>query len=532
MTDTVSAAALKQMLLDDDELALLDVREEGVFARAHLLYACPLPLSRFELRIADLVPRRSVRIVLCDGREGLADKAAARLRQFGYRDVSILGGGINSWKDAGYELFNGVNVPSKAFGEFIEHEYHTPSISADELKAKLDAGENLVVLDSRPAEEYEAMSIPAAICVPGAELVYRVRDIAPSPDTLVVVNCAGRTRSIIGAQSLINAATPNPVAALRNGTMGWHLGGYELEHGMDRHAPEVAPDRLISAQAAAAKVGEHFGVEHIDVATLDSWRSESNERSLYMLDVRNPEEYEAGHLPGSISAPGGQLVQATDRYVGTLRARLVLIDDTGVRATMTASWLKQMGSADVAVLDNGLTNHDLEKGPRAVPVLGFDDVDVDKVSPQALIQLSAGGVTVIDLSSSRNYYKRHIPESWFALRSRLATALAKLPAAPLLVLTSEDGVLARLAAPEAAALSATPVKVLDGGNAAWAAAGLALAQGFENMASDADDVWLRPYDRDAGTDDAMQQYLSWEVGLVQQIEHDGTARFRPSKPIQ
>ena len=237
-------------------------------------------------------------------------------------------------------------------------------------------------------------------------------------------------------------------------------------------------------------------------------------------------------MPGSISAPGGQLVQATDRYVGTLRARLVLIDDTGIRATMTASWLKQMGWADVAVLDNGLTNHDLEKGPRAVPVLGFDDVDVDKVSPQALIQRSAGGVTVIDLSSSRNYYKRHIPDSWFALRSRLATALAKLPAAPLLVLTSEDGVLARLAAPEAAALSATPVKVLDGGNAAWAAAGLALAQGFENMASDADDVWLRPYDRDAGTDDAMQQYLSWEVGLVQQIEHDGTARFRPSKPFQ
>ncbi|MEE8264702.1 MAG: rhodanese-like domain-containing protein, partial [Acidiferrobacterales bacterium] len=153
MTDTVSAAALKQMLLDDDELALLDVREEGVFAHTHLLYACPLPLSRLELRIADLLPRRSVRVVLCDDGEGLADKAAARLRQFGYRDVSILGGGINSWKDAGYELFSGVNVPSKAFGEFIEHEYHTSSISADGLKAKLDAGEDLVVLDSRPAEE-------------------------------------------------------------------------------------------------------------------------------------------------------------------------------------------------------------------------------------------------------------------------------------------------------------------------------------------------------------------------------------------
>ncbi len=526
MTDTIPATVLRQMLLDEDELALLDVREQGVFAQGHLLYACPLPLSRLELHVADLVPRRSARIVLCDGGEGLADKATARLQQLGYHNVSVLGGGVNAWKDAGCELFSGVNVPSKAFGETIEHEYRTPSISAEELKAKLDAGEDLVVLDSRPMEEYQAMSIPTGVCVPGAELVYRVRDVAPSPNTLVVVNCAGRTRSIIGAQSLINAGTPNPVVALRNGTMGWHLAGYDLEHGADRRAPEVAPDRLISAQAAAAKVGERFGVGHIDKAALDLWKSESGVRSLYLLDVRDAEEYEAGHLPGSVCAPGGQLVQATDRYVGTLGARLALIDDTGVRATMTASWLKQMGWTEVAVLDNGLRDHDLEKGPRAVPVLGLDDVEVDKVSPQALIQLSAGGVTVIDLSVSRNYHKRHIPGSWFALRSRLDAALPRLPAAPLLVLASEDGVLARLAAAEVAALTATPVKVLDGGNAAWAAAGLALAQGFENMASQADDVWLRPYDRDAGTDDAMQQYLSWEVGLVQQIERDGTARFR------
>ena len=67
--------------------------------------------------------------------------------------------------------------------------------------------------------------------MPGAELVLRVRDIAPSPDTTIVVNCAGRTRSIIGAQSLINAGIPNKVVALRNGTMGWHLAGFTCDKG-------------------------------------------------------------------------------------------------------------------------------------------------------------------------------------------------------------------------------------------------------------------------------------------------------------
>ncbi|MFQ6024743.1 MAG: rhodanese-like domain-containing protein, partial [Acidiferrobacterales bacterium] len=243
------------------------------------------------------------------------------------------------------------------------------------------------------------------------------------------------------------------------------------------------------------------------------------------LDVRNPEEYEAGHLAGSVSAPGGQLVQTTDRYVGTLRSRIVLIDDTGVRATMTASWLNQMGWPEVVVLENALGHVELEKGPHVTPVLGLGDVVADEISPHALIQISAGGANVVDLSDSRNYQRRHIPGAWFALRSRLDKALTKLPPAPLLVLTSEDGVLAQFAALEAAALTSSSIKVLTGGNAAWAAAGLPLDEGLENMASEPDDAWLRPYDREAGAADAMRHYLSWEVDLVHQIKRDGTARW-------
>ena len=222
----VGAEKLRAMLLDGNELALLDVREERVFSENHLLFARSVPLSRIELRMARLVPRRTTRIVLVDDGDGLAERAAAVLARAGSIDVSLLDGGNAGWEAAGYELFSGVNVPSKAFGELVEHENGTPSISADELNALMQSGADMVVLDSRPLDEFQRVSIPTGVNVPGAELVLRVHDMAPKADTLVVVNCAGRTRSIIGAQSLINAGVPNKVVALRNGTMGWTLAGY------------------------------------------------------------------------------------------------------------------------------------------------------------------------------------------------------------------------------------------------------------------------------------------------------------------
>src|SRR5262249_16443991 len=166
------------------------------------------------LNFARLVPRRGTRIVLCDDSDGLAERAAEILARAGYTDLHALGGGVVAWAKAGFELFSGVNVPSKAFGEFLHHASRTPSISAQDLQRLVDEHSGVVVLDSRPFDEYQRVSIPSAVNVPGAELVLRIRDLAPSPDTMVVVNCAGRTRSIIGAQSLINAGVPNKVMAL------------------------------------------------------------------------------------------------------------------------------------------------------------------------------------------------------------------------------------------------------------------------------------------------------------------------------
>ncbi len=517
----LSPHALRAMLADGDELALIDVREELIFSRGHLLFARSVPLSRLELSFARLVPRPGTRIVLCDEGDGLAERAARVLACAGYGNLFVLAGGIAAWSATSLELFSGINVPSKAFGEFVEHASATPSISADDLDRLMREGADLVVLDSRPFDEYQRVSIPTGINVPGAELVLRVRDLAPSRDTLVVVNCAGRTRSIIGAQSLINAGLPNKVVALRNGTMGWSLAGRTCESGKRRRPPQLSSSALAWAKAAAAQVAGRFDIPRIDAGTLRKLR-EDRTRTLYLFDVRDPAEYEAGHVPGALSAPGGQLVQATDQYVGTLGARIVLADDAEVRAIMTASWLRQMGWQEVFVLAQA-GNETASPPPR---VLGSPPPAPLRIDCAGLARLrSCNEATIVDLSLSREYRRAHIPGAWFAIRSRLPQALEKIPLRGTLVLTSEDGVVAALAAPEALAILDLPIRWLDGGNAAWREAGHALTADDAQMADEALDVWLKPYERPNDTSKAMDEYLAWEVDLLPRIARDGSTNF-------
>ena len=300
----VTPEDLRTLLKDGGELALLDVREQGVFVRRHLLLACSCPASWLELKLPLLVPRKTARVVLCDdGSSGLGQRTAQRMGDLGYTDIRVLKGGVEEWEAAGFELYSGFNVPSKALAEFVEEEYHTPSIDAQTLKGMMDRGEDVKVLDSRPMPEFQRRNIPTGICVPGAELAYRVHDIAPDPSTTLVINCGGRTRSIIGAQSLINAGIKNKVYDLRDGTMGWGLAGYSLEHRQERKFPAISDSGLEAARQVMERVSKRFQVQYIDRETLQQWQQEVDSHTLCMLDVRNPEEYEAGHLPGSYSAP-------------------------------------------------------------------------------------------------------------------------------------------------------------------------------------------------------------------------------------
>ncbi len=495
----ISPAKLKGWIADGGELAILDAREEGEFGAAHLFWAVPCPLSRAELRAPVLLPNKAARVVCVDGGGSHAARLAEVLRGLGHTDVHVLAGGTPAWAAAGYVVFSGVNVPSKAFGEWAEHHYHTESLDPPVLQALMASGTPMVVLDSRPMDEFHRMTIPGAINVPGGELVYRIGDLVPDAETTIVVNCAGRTRSIMGAESLRRAGVPNRIVALRNGTMGWELAGLTCERGQTRSYAPGTPARaelaLSRADAFARETGVRFGAPEAAPG-----------RTTYHLDVRSPEEYAAGHLPGFRHAPGGQLIQATDQWIAVRHARIVLTDmGDGARARMSAAWLRLMGGWDVHVVEGRPAG-----APEAVAA-------APKARTVSVAELAATpGALVIDLARSVEYRAGHIPGAVWGVRRRMAPP----PPAPLLVVTAPDQALAHLAAAELGA------RVLEGGTAAWAAAGLPL-QADRRTPADADciDFYLRPYDRNSGIEDAMRAYLSWEIDLVHEVARDGDAHF-------
>lgn len=521
-TRTVSPRDLKNLLHDGNELALLDVREEGQFGEGHLLFATPLPYSRLEPGIAALVPRKSARIVLCDDGDGVAQHAVKRLAAIGYTDVSVLAGGNPAWAAADFAIFKGVNVPSKLFGELVEHVYDTPRITVTELARMKQRNEDFVIVDGRPYAEYHKMNIPGGICCPNAELPLRIRDIVKNPKTTIVVNCAGRTRSIMGAQTLLNFGIENPVVALENGTQGWALADFELERGATRkYAEKIDATALPGLQASAQELLARFKVSTVTATQVESWLADTN-RSLYVLDVRTPEEFAAGSLPGAAHAPGGQLVQATDAWVGVRNARIVLADSEGVRAPVVAAWLMQLG-CDVYVLEGGV-NSGLKLPAPANKTLATLPT-LPKISADELKQALANNTcSAFYLGPSMNYRKQHVPGSRWSIRSRIVKDAGN---AKSVVLITRDTEVAQAAALDLAEANITNVKLLEGGLATWTHAGYTLeASPGTPPDSDCIDYLFFVHDRHAGNREAMKQYLAWETGLIAQLDEQDKASFK------
>jgi rhodanese-related sulfurtransferase len=447
-------------------------------------------------------------------------RAAARLEAFGYTDVHVLRGGVQAWEQAGYKLFAGVNVVSKTFGELAEHYYHTPRISAKELARMQAENEDVIVLDGRPYSEYRKMNIPGAICCPNGELAYRLRDLVKNDSTKVVINCAGRTRSIIGAQTLINFGVKNPVYALENGTQGWMLSDLQLEHGSTRRYPDnPVPEGLGEAKKAAAQLASRFAVGTATAEDLTQWLKQ-DDRTTFLCDVRTPEEFAQGSVPGAQHTPGGQLIQATDQYIGVRNARLVLLDTDGVRAPVIASWLAQLGY-EAYLLRAELANAAAATAPDRRHIGLLADMEPNEL----YASLNRCDVVAVDLRPSMQFRDAHIPGSIWSIRPRLAERLAN-ETRPVVFIADEPEV-AAIAAMELGPLQRETARVLAGGFKAWVEAGLPVERD-PGVPPDADciDYLFFVHDRHDGNREAARQYLAWETGLIAQLDEKERAIYR------
>jgi rhodanese-related sulfurtransferase len=515
----ISAAEAKALVHDGAEIAFLDLREAGEFGEGHPLFAVPCPYSTLEARIAELVPRRDVRVLLIDGGDGVAVRAAAALDALGYDDVMLVAGGAPAWAAAGFTLFQGVNVPSKTLGELAEHAWHPKTIDAPTLRRWQQEGRSFSFFDARPPAEYAKMRVPGAVCLPNGELAHRFPAAVADSAEPVVVTCAGRTRGIVGVLGLRLAGIDAPVYALENGTQGWQLAGFALERG-NTAAPYPALDAVAAAATRAradAFIARH-GIPCLSADEVDAWRG-ARARSTYLFDLRTPEEIAAAPAPTFRPALSGQLVQATDQWVGVRHARLVLLDDLGLRAAIAAFWLRQLGyEVAVARLDDALRAlRPTDRAPRLPEVAAVP-------ASEALRDLQAGRGRLVDLRGSPAYRAEHVVGALWGIRPRLGR-LGLEPAQAVYLVGAADDATA-LAAGELAGLGFARVFAVDGGHAALVAAGAGVeASPDAPPPHEAIDFLRFVHDRHDGNLESSRRYLAWEQGLIAQLDDAERAAF-------
>lgn len=519
MAEPISPATLLDLLEGDTPCACIDVREPGEYNSSHIPGVSLLPRRQLEFQMPRAAPFKGTRVVVCDDDGRRAALAAATLEGMGYGNVAVLEGGTNRWVSDNHSTEWGTNVPSKDFGEKVEVVHHVPEIEATDLQARIERGDKLHIIDTRTPEEYQRFCIPGGRSVPGGELALRITDIVQGlePDTTVIVNCAGRTRSIIGTRLLQRMGLSN-IWGLKNGTAGWLLAGYELETGADRlHMPEPSPDGLAAAEAFAARLADEDGVRFLDIPALQAMLDRRQSEPLYFIDVRTDAEYAAGHIPGFRWFPGGQAVQRSDDAAVVKPCPVVFACDGKARATCAASWYRQMGFPEVYVVDGGTTAWHgnglaLEQGGDDETPVGLDAAQarVHLATPQALHADSPPVVIFVD--TSQDFARAHVPGAHWVPRGWLEFRIASLLPShdtPVAV-TCNDGRQAALAGATLADLGYQTVTVLQGGMAAWQQAALPIEQGLTGVMSSPDDVVLSGPDRNFAD---MMHYLRWEEAL-------------------
>jgi rhodanese-related sulfurtransferase len=498
--------------------ALIDVRESGEYNSSHIPGACLIPRRRIEFIIEESVPAKGVPVVVCDDDGRRAPLAAATLERLGYTKVSILDGGVNRWAARDYPTEWGVNVPSKDFGEKLEVVHHVPEISAEDLQERIERGDKLVILDTRTPEEYQRFCIPGGRSMPGGELALRITDIQNEldEDTTVIINCAGRTRSITGTHVLQRMGIE--ALGLKNGTSGWLLAGLELENGADRvELPQVSGEGRSAAEAYAARLAAEDGVRYLSPDELAALMAKSDTETVYLVDVRTDGEYVEGHVPGFRWWPGGQAVQRTDDLAVVKNSTIVFCCDGRARATVTGSLYRQMGHGEVYVVDGGApawaaSGRELAAGIERTPVAGLGDAfrSVRLVSAPELHDNPPHAVVFVD--TSQDFSAGHTPGARWLSRSWLEIEIGGI--APdkdmSIAVTCGNGRNSALAAVTLGELGYTNVAVLEGGVAAWREAGLTVEQGLTGIVRPPADINYLGVDRSYGE---MMNYLRWETEL-------------------
>lgn len=540
MVEKISAKSLNNLREKNVTHALMDVREKTEYEKRSILGASIAPRRLLEYRISHFVPAKNTKVILCDDDGRRAKLAAHTLEKNGYTNVFYLDGGIEAWEEEGYLLVDGLNVTSKALGELVAKYHDVPELDANKVKELMDKGEDIVIIEVRPYEEArKSGSLPGAINIPGFDLSLKIFDYVKE-GRKIVMTCAGRTRSIIATQTL-RLMGIDEVYDFKNGIMGWLLNGFELQK-------EICPGSKPSeysikvSKEVASRLSREESIEFISVEKFQSLFENTQETS-YFFDVRSKEEYEAGHIPGTISVPGGQVIQLTDEVISVRQGNIVLICDEFVRAVITAYWCKQLGFNNVFVLEGGVYEWQrkglqIKKGSENILPIGYWERKglqanngsenmlpigynealnrVRFIAANSLKNLleQNSSIVVVDVSISSDFERGHIKDSHWISRGWLEFKIGDVASQKdFLCVICSNGVDSILAAVTLEEMGYENVSALEGGFKAWKESGFPVESGSAGIIDEPDDVFVKSYERTIGMKEAMERFLTWEENI-------------------
>ena len=319
---------------------------------------------------------------------------------------------------------------------------------------------------------------------------------------------------------LMLAGFDGTVAALENGTQGWTLSGRDLERNNQPNPfPELDAAGLASSRKRADALIERFSLQVANCDEVGRMMA-APDRTTYVFDVRSPDETMDDPLAVAEHAASGQLVQATDQWVGVRNSRLILCCDTGLRSALAAFWLSQLGyEVHIVRITDELRHMAARPIVHAAPTERIKSISASDL-------LAMPDATLLDMRPSTDFRAAHVKGAIWMTRPGLPKELARIGTGTIAILAdTEDR--ARTYARDVVGLGFSDVVIVDGGHDALAKAGaqLTLESKHPEPAEAIDFAWF-VHDRHDGNLESSRRYLAWETGLIAQLDADEKAAFR------
>lgn len=230
------------------------------FVKGFVPSAVSIPASEFDKKLGMLPANKDALLIFyCGGLKcKLSHVSAAKAVKLGYTNVKVFADGFPAWKAAG--------------------NYY--SIGVEAVADKLAAGEDYLLIDARPAKKYLAGAIPSSVSIPDSKFEAKAGLLPADKSTQLIYYCGGFKCPLShkSAKKAMALGYTNVVTA-EAGYPAWKkmYGG---------------------AQAVAVKAGKEEG--SIDLAYLEKVLKDSPQ-SIMLIDVRDADEFKAGHLPGAVN---------------------------------------------------------------------------------------------------------------------------------------------------------------------------------------------------------------------------------------